>query len=38
MVTRLSTFLDAAFFHREDTATPMYVGSLTILRRPRVAG
>jgi diacylglycerol O-acyltransferase len=34
MVTRLST-PDAAFYHREDTATPMYVGSLSILRRPR---
>ena len=34
MVTRLSTS-DAAFYHREDTATPMYVGSLSILRRPR---
>ncbi|MFM9035144.1 MAG: WS/DGAT/MGAT family O-acyltransferase [Mycobacterium sp.] len=34
MVTRLST-ADAAFYHREDTATPMYVGSLSILRRPR---
>lgn len=34
MVTRLSTS-DAAFYRREDTATPMYVGSLSILRRPR---
>ena len=34
MVTRLSTS-DAAFYHQEDTATPMYVGSLAILRRPR---
>ena len=34
MVTRLSTS-DAAFYHQEDTATPMYVGSLSILRRPR---
>ncbi len=34
MVARLSTS-DAAFYHQEDTATPMYVGSLTILRRPR---
>jgi diacylglycerol O-acyltransferase len=33
-VTRLST-ADAAFYHRENTATPMYVGSLSILRRPR---
>lgn len=29
-VARLSTS-DAAFFHQEDTATPMYVGSLAIL-------
>ena len=34
MVTRLST-ADAAFYHRENTSTPMYVGSLAILRRPR---
>jgi WS/DGAT/MGAT family acyltransferase len=34
MVTRLSTS-DAAFYHREDTSTPAYVGSLSILRRPR---
>ncbi|MEI6254034.1 MAG: wax ester/triacylglycerol synthase domain-containing protein, partial [Mycobacteriaceae bacterium] len=34
MVTRLSTS-DASFYHREDTTTPMYVGSLSILRRPR---
>ena len=34
MVNRLSAS-DAAFFHQEDTATPMYVGSLSILRRPR---
>ncbi len=34
MVNRLSTS-DAAFYHWEDTATPMYVGSLSILRRPR---
>jgi len=34
MVTRLSTS-DAAFYHREDTSTPLYVGSLSILRRPR---
>ena len=26
---------DAAFYQREDTTTPMYVGSLSILRRPR---
>ncbi|MEV3901184.1 wax ester/triacylglycerol synthase family O-acyltransferase [Mycobacterium sp. NPDC050551] len=34
MVTRLSA-PDATFFHLENTATPMYVGSLSILRRPR---
>lgn len=34
MATRLSPS-DAAFYQREDTATPMYVGSLSILRRPR---
>jgi diacylglycerol O-acyltransferase len=34
MVTRLSAS-DASFFHLEDTATPMYVGTLSILRRPR---
>src|ERR1700755_318656 len=34
MVTRLSTS-DASFYRLEDTATPMYVGSLSILRRPR---
>lgn len=34
MVTRLSPS-DAAFYQRENTATPMYVGSLSILRRPR---
>ncbi|OBF93587.1 diacylglycerol O-acyltransferase [Mycobacterium sp. 852014-52450_SCH5900713] len=34
MVTRLSPS-DAAFFRLENTATPMYVGSLSILRRPR---
>jgi diacylglycerol O-acyltransferase / wax synthase len=33
-VTRLSTS-DASFYQLEDTATPMYVGSLSILRRPR---
>jgi WS/DGAT/MGAT family acyltransferase len=33
-VSRLSTS-DAAFYHQENTATPMYVGSLSILRRPR---
>ena len=34
MVTRLST-ADAAFYQQENTATPIYVGSLSILRRPR---
>src|SRR6478609_9078206 len=34
MVTRLSAS-DAAFFHLEDTSTPMYVGTLSILRKPR---
>lgn len=34
MVTPLSAS-DAAFFHLENTSTPMYVGSLAILRRPR---
>lgn len=34
MVTRLSTS-DATFYQREDTTTPMYVGSLSILRRAR---
>jgi len=34
MVTRLSP-ADASFFRLENTATPMYVGSLSILRRPR---
>lgn len=34
MLTRLST-ADATFYHRENTSTPMYVGSLSILRRPR---
>lgn len=34
MVTRLST-TDASFYRQENTATPMYVGSLLILRRPR---
>ena len=34
MVSRLST-ADAAFYQRENTATPVYVGSLSILRRPR---
>ncbi|MGV0779737.1 WS/DGAT/MGAT family O-acyltransferase [Mycolicibacterium peregrinum] len=34
MVNRLSAS-DAAFFHLENSATPMYVGSLSILRKPR---
>ena len=34
MVARLSPS-DATFYQRENTATPMYVGSLAILRRPR---
>ena len=34
MVTRLSA-ADASFYHLEDTSTPMYVGSLAILRKPR---
>jgi diacylglycerol O-acyltransferase len=34
MVTRLSAS-DAEFFRLEDTSTPMYVGTLSILRRPR---
>src|ERR1700676_4340706 len=34
MVTRLSAS-DASFYHQEDTSTPMYVGSLSILRRPK---
>ncbi len=34
MVTRLSAS-DASFFHLENTSTPMYVGSLSILRKPR---
>lgn len=34
MVTRLSP-ADASFYRLENTATPMYVGSLSILRRPR---
>jgi diacylglycerol O-acyltransferase / wax synthase len=34
MVTRLSAS-DASFYHLEDTATPMYVGTLSILRKPR---
>ncbi len=34
MVTRLSP-ADASFYRLENTATPMYVGSLSIMRRPR---
>ncbi|WP_454789036.1 WS/DGAT/MGAT family O-acyltransferase [Mycolicibacterium lutetiense] len=34
MVNRLSAS-DAAFFRLENTVTPMYVGSLSILRKPR---
>lgn len=34
MVTRLSAS-DASFYRLEDSATPMYVGTLSILRRPR---
>ncbi|GFG62920.1 diacylglycerol O-acyltransferase [Mycobacterium kubicae] len=34
MVTRLSP-ADTSFYRLENTATPMYVGSLSILRRPR---
>jgi diacylglycerol O-acyltransferase / wax synthase len=34
MVTRLSAS-DASFYHLEDSSTPMYVGSLSILRKPR---
>ena len=34
MVTRLSP-PDASFYRLENTSTPMYVGSLSILRRPR---
>src|ERR1700676_4345795 len=34
MVVRLSAS-DAAFFYLENTSPPMYVGSLSILRRPR---
>uniref|UniRef100_A0A5Q5BGX1 Diacylglycerol O-acyltransferase n=2 Tax=unclassified Mycobacterium TaxID=2642494 RepID=A0A5Q5BGX1_MYCSS len=34
MVTRLSAS-DAEFFRLEDTSTPMYVGTLSILRKPR---
>ena len=34
MVTRLSAS-DATFYHLENSSTPMYVGSLSILRKPR---
>jgi diacylglycerol O-acyltransferase len=34
MVTRLSA-ADASFYHLENTSTPMYVGTLSILRKPR---
>jgi diacylglycerol O-acyltransferase len=34
MVTRLSA-ADASFYQLENTSTPMYVGSLSILRKPR---
>ena len=34
MVTRLSAS-DSSFYHLENTSTPMYVGSLSILRKPR---
>jgi len=34
MVTRLSAS-DAAFYHLENSSTPMYVGSLSVLRKPR---
>jgi diacylglycerol O-acyltransferase len=34
MVTRLSAS-DASFYQLENSATPMYVGSLSILRKPR---
>ena len=34
MVTRLSAS-DASFYYQENTSTPMYVGSLSILRKPR---
>jgi diacylglycerol O-acyltransferase / wax synthase len=34
MVTRLSA-PDSAFYHLENSATPMYVGSLSIVRKPR---
>jgi diacylglycerol O-acyltransferase len=34
MVMRLSAS-DASFYHLENSSTPMYVGSLSILRKPR---
>lgn len=34
MVSRLSAS-DASFYHLENSSTPMYVGSLSILRKPR---
>jgi len=34
MVSRLSAS-DAAFYHLENSSTPMYVGTLSILRKPR---
>jgi diacylglycerol O-acyltransferase len=34
MVMRLSAS-DASFYHLEDSPTPMYVGTLSILRKPR---
>ena len=34
MATRLSAS-DASFYHLEDTSTPMYVGTLSIVRKPR---
>jgi diacylglycerol O-acyltransferase / wax synthase len=34
MVTRLSAS-DASFYHLENSSTPMYVGTLSILRKPR---
>src|SRR5258708_16815402 len=34
MVTRLSAS-DASFYPLEDTSTPLYVGTLSTLRRPR---
>jgi diacylglycerol O-acyltransferase len=34
MVSRLSAS-DASFYHLEDTSTPMYVGTLSTVRKPR---